>query len=257
MKTSVYLVGPFIGELSWEYFNFAPYIINLKKKNLSEKFIIFTRKSRFDLYGSYSDILVPLRIKNDVSKCRTGFTITWFKQDEFNSLLTEFISKYKKRYKIIDKIYPDISDLLFKVKWQFPRSEMDYDFKPRKGNVILTKRFMKKDSVFIDNKYINPVKLNNYETKNSDDFATQVTNFTDNIQTTTLGCFIEAIKCSKFVVGNLLSDISRLAILLKKPLITVNETLTDDEIHLINPLKTPIIRCNDIEEGIKTYENNF
>ena len=95
------------------------------------------------------------------------------------------------------------------------------------------------------------------ESKHVYDLVAQVTNTMNPMKATTLGCFIEAIKICKFVVGNLNSDISRLALLLNKPLIAINEKLSDDAISIINPLKTPIIRCNDIVEGIKIYEDNF
>ena len=58
------LFGPFLGELSWEFYRFAPYAIYLKKRNPDIKLIVLTRKERFDLYGKHADILIPLRIKN-------------------------------------------------------------------------------------------------------------------------------------------------------------------------------------------------
>ena len=65
MRKSAYLIGPFIGELLWEFYRFAPYVIYLKKKNPKAEFVIFTREERFDLYGRYGSVLVPLRIQND------------------------------------------------------------------------------------------------------------------------------------------------------------------------------------------------
>lgn len=259
MKQFAYLIGPFLGELSWEYTYFAPYIITLMKREPERVFIIFTRRSHFDLYGSYADIFVPLKIINDKEEYREKFTIPGFEMKSFNILLRSYIDKYKKRYKIIDKIYPDITRFSYKVKWQFPRSEMDYDFQPRKENKVIAERFVKDCYVFVDHssKYVNPIKLDNYETKHSSDFASQIRKSSDDITSSSLGCFIEALKICKVVVGNLSSDVSRLALLLKKPLIVLNEQLSDDEIHLINPLNTPVIRCNNIKEGLKTYEDYF
>ena len=259
MKKSAYLIGPFLGELSWEYFHFAPYIINLMKKEPMRKFIIFTRPSRFDLYGAYADVLVPLRLTNDKEYLRRCFTIEGFPQSDVDILLKIFINKYKKRYKIIDKIYPNTSNFSYKVKWQFNRNEMDYDFKPRIQNRKRTEKFIKPNHVLIDTSSdaVPLINLKNYESKHACDLTAQVTSIINPMKVTTLGCFIEAIKICKFVVGNLNSDTSRLALLLNKPLITINEKLSDDAISLINPLKTPIIRCNDVEEGIKIYEDNF
>ena len=258
MKESVYLIGPFLGELRWEYYYFIPHIIHLMKQESDKKFIIFTRRSRFDLYGSHADIFVPLKLKNDKPEFRECFKIQGFEMTDFNILLKAYIDKYKKRYRVIERIYPDISRFLYKVKWQFPRSETDYNFQPRKGNKTLVDRFIKSEHVFIDqSEYVYPLRLDNYETKHSTDLAFQVTNFVDDKKVSTLGCFIEALKTCRFVIGNLLSDNSRLALLLKKPLIALNEQLTDDEIHLINPLNTPVIRCNNVKEGLKIYEDYF
>jgi len=258
MKESVYLIGPFLGELRWEYYYFVPHIIHLMKQESDKKFIIFTRRSRFDLYGSHADIFVPLKLKNDKPEFRECFKIQGFEMTDFNILLKAYIDKYKKRYRVIERIYPDISRFLYKVKWQFPRSETDYNFQPRKGNKTLVDRFIKSEHVFIDqSEYVYPLRLDNYETKHSTDLAFQVTNFVDDKKVSTLGCFIEALKTCRFVIGNLLSDNSRLALLLKKPLIALNEQLTDDEIHLINPLNTPVIRCNNVKEGLKIYEDYF
>ena len=256
MKESAYLIGPFLGSLHWEYMYFAPYIINLMKKESDRKFIIFTRKSRFDLYGSYADIFVPLRIVHDQDHLRDRFTLKGFRQDEFNALMRAFINKYKKRYKIIDKVFPDISYFSYKVKWQFPKSKMDYDFQPRVKNKEITDRLITDHNVFVD-VVDSPVQSNDYKLKFAFDYIAQVTNLVDDVKSSTLGCFIEALKKVEFVIGNLKNDTSKLALLLKKPLITLNEEMTDDEISLINPFKTPVIKCDDVEEGIKIYENCF
>ena len=254
MKKSAYLIGPCLGALHWEFMYFVPYIINLVKKDPKKTYIVLTRPSRFDLYGMYADIFVPLRIANDEFLERDCFTLKGFRDDEFKCLLRAFIDKYKPRYKIVDKIFPDITTFSYKVKWQFPISEMDYDFQPRIMNKKITNRFIRDHVGFIDG-IDSEIKIDNYKLKHSSDFAAQVTNVSDNVKSTTLGCFIEAIKKVKFVIGNLQSDTSRLALLLKKPLITLNEQMTDDEISLINPFKTPVIRCDDVREGIKFYED--
>ena len=78
-----YLVGPFVGELIWEFFRFAPYIIHLKKNRPKTKIIVFTRDSRFDLYGQYADILVPLNIPNDLPEKHSYFTIQGLDSDKY------------------------------------------------------------------------------------------------------------------------------------------------------------------------------
>jgi len=258
MKKIAYLVGPFIGDLRWEYYYFVPYIIHLMKKEPNRAFIIFTRRHRFDLYGSYAEIFVSLKIKNDSPKRHNKFKIDGFNVREFDMLRKAFMDKYKTRYKIIDEIYPDISKFLYKLKWQYPRSEMDYNFQPRKANKKLISMFVKSSYAFIDqSEYVPHMNFSNYETVNLNDLIAQITSYIDGIKITTIGCFIEALKSSQFVVGNLESDVSRLALLLGKPLITLNEKLTDDEIHLINPRNTLVIRCDNVKDGLKIYEDHY
>ena len=74
MKSAM-LFGPFIGSLSWELYYFVPYMIYMKKHNPAYETIVYTRSERFDLYGTYGDILVPLRIKNDRNCIQHRFTI--------------------------------------------------------------------------------------------------------------------------------------------------------------------------------------
>lgn len=258
MKPSAFLIGPFLGELQWEYMYFAPYVINLVKNNPKRQFIVFTRPSRFDLYGQYVDIFVPLRIVHDKPEIRYKFKIEGFNSEDFNVLMRAYINKYKKRFKIIEKIHPDISAFMYKVKWQFPRDRMDYNFRPRKSCIKLARKFIKPDQVLFDAVNVDEnVELDNYDVKHSGDYAAQVTNLMNPTKGTTLGCFIEAIKRCQFVIGNLQSDTSKLALLLKKPLISINERMSDDAIHLINPHNTPVIKCDCIKEGIKVYEDNI
>ena len=259
MKARAFLFGPFVGELCWEFYRFAPFAIYLKKHNPGARIIVLTRPSRFDLYGQYVDIFVPLRLKNDSVLEENGFKLAGYKEENYYTIVKYFRKKFNKRFNVISHEYPDVRIWRYKVKWQFPRDKMDYDFKPRKANKELADRYIKPHHVFIDHssKYVPPIRLDNYETKHCGDLAAQVTNFVDDIKTTTLGCFIEALKTSLVVVGNLASDNSRLALLLGKPLITLNEQLTDDAIHLINPRNTPVIRCNNIKEGLKIYEDYF
>ena len=78
-----------------------------------------------------------------------------------------------------------------------------------------------------------------------------------NLKTSFVGCLILYLKECKFVVGNMSSPISKLALLLKIPVISVNETMTYDSISLLNPFNVPVINCYSIEEGVDIYEDNF
>ena len=259
LKIPVCLVGPFIGELSWEYFRFAPYIIHVMKANPTSRFIVFTRPDRFDFYGSYVDIFVPLNINNDRNENQSCFTIKEFPVNSYNSLIKSFVRKYREEYKIVEKIYPDIEGFSYKIKWQFPRSKMDYDFTPRTSNYDTVNIFMQDDSILLDctTNFTKDIDIQIPNLKKITDLSIQIEPFVKHPSISQWGCYIEAIKKCKYVIGNLSSDISRMSLLLKKPLITVNEQLSNDSIHLINPLETPIIKCIDVEEGIKIYEDNF
>lgn len=258
MRQLVYLVGPFIGELEWEYRYFAPYIIHLMRENSKYKFIIFTRPSRFDLYGEYADVFVPLRISYDKKEIQNKFTIKGFRIEDYKHLTSAFVKKYKMQFRIHERITPDISQFMYKVKWQFPKERMIYDFRPRYKNIEIAEKLVVQNGIFVDNnKAVKSIKIPEYYLINSSDFVDYAENMIDPMKSTILGCCIEAIKRSEVVIGNLSSNLSKLSLLLRTPLITINEKLTDDSISLINPYNTPIIKCNNVMEGIRVYENYF
>lgn len=252
MKPPAYLFGPFVGDLSWEFFRFAPFLIYTKKQHPDITTIVFTRESNFDLYGDYANILVPLRIPNDNKLKRDCFKLESLMIKDYNRAATKVKLKYKRRYEIIDHYYPDISLWRYKVKWQFPRRMMDYDFKPRKTNKHIARRLVKRNNIIIDNIVVNP---QNYpEAINTMDLICKITNLVNDYDSTTLGVIIEALKNCRYIVGNLESYTSILALLLKKPLICLNNQMSMDSINLLNPLKTPIIFADNITEGIEKWK---
>lgn len=135
------LVGPCVGEMYWELARFASHVIWKKKnKYKDKKLIVFTRPDRFDMYGKYADILVPMRIKGDgiryVADC---FRLKGFK--EKNELIKQFRDKYEKRFKIIEHIYPNCSGKNWSSKNQYPPNQMLFnEFKPREDNVKIIDR---------------------------------------------------------------------------------------------------------------------
>jgi len=255
MKQPVYLFGPFIGELSWEFFRFAPFAIHKKKENPDIPIIVFTRNSSFDLYGKYADILVPLRMPNDVNLTRECFRLEDLATKDYNRIARRFLMQYKKRFEIIKHYYPDIRSWRYKLKWQYPRRQMDYSFNPRGKNKQIARRLVKHNNIIVDN--IVEEYFKHPEVINSMDLFAKITNETNDYDSTYLGSLIESLKVCRFVVGNLESHLSHLAILLKKPLICINNKITLDKIGIMNPLKTPIIFANNIEEGIEKYDNTF
>ena len=255
MKPPAYLFGPFVGELSWEFFRFAPLVIHIKKEQPDIPIIVFTRNSRFDLYGNYADILVPLRIPNDVNLTRECFRLESLMTKDYNRIARQFASQYKRRFQVIKHYYPDISYWRYKLRWQFSRRLMDYDFKPREKNRQIARRLVRHNNIIVDNIFVD--YFNHPEAINSMDLFARITNQTNNYDSTYLGSLIESLKICRLVVGNIESHLSQLALLLKKPFICINNKMTIDSIGLLNPLKVPIIFANNINEGIEKYENTF
>ena len=255
MKERAILVGPFVGELCWEFFRFAPYAIHLKKKSRRTKLIVLTRESRFDLYGQYTDIFVPLRLKFDNELKRECFKLNGYAEENYYAVSKYFREKFKKKYNIIKHIYPDVRLWRYKVKWQFPRQYMNYNFKPREKNFDIARRSMESNYSILD---ISATKerIEKEGVIDSGALTCRITNFCGR-ESSTLGCFIESIRLCKYIIGNIKSDISHLSLLLGIPLIHVGDPLSDDFVKILNPLETPIIFSNTIEEGIETYENNF
>ena len=256
-KNKAYLFGPFFGELSWEYYRFAPYAIHLKKENPDIKLIVMTRPQRFDLYGQYADVLVPLKIENEHVYQQQAFKLLGFDLAVHKQICDMFRITYKKKYILEDVFVPDVSSLRYNLKWQFPRGKMDYDFSPRKSCLNIIKKFYrKKENVLVDFDYeFKNQKYNIIQTRHFQRMTSMLTS--SDTSTSYIGCLIEMIKHSKFVISHLTSDVAKLALLLKVPLIYPNREMTIDNVNLLNPLNTPIIDCESVEEGVRIYENNI
>jgi hypothetical protein len=149
-KQDAVLMGPFVGELYWEAGRFAPMLpkmVNTEFKNKDVKYIILTRQERFDLYGKFADILVPLRIPDDYkTKHPNCFRLNGMKPQEYQQLIKTFYEKYKQKYNILNHIYPDVSKGKFVNKNQFPRNKMQFIFQPRQQNYDLVNEYLPKDS---------------------------------------------------------------------------------------------------------------
>lgn len=146
MKKAI-LMGPFTGELYWEAGRFAPMLPHFKfRKFKGQKitYIVLTRRERFDLYGKYADILVPLNIDGDYEKGRQPncFRLNGYPQKEYTKLANNFRSKYTKRFNIIRHIYPEITKSKYVNKNQFPTNQMLYKFRPRDENYELINNYL-------------------------------------------------------------------------------------------------------------------
>jgi len=249
-----FIFGPFIGEFYWEAFRFAPYAISIKKRFPRHNIIVFTRPCSFDLYGKYSDILIPLTIEKGMYVAQ-NFKLKAYPLSEYKALCRYIKRAYMNYFEITDHFFPRIDGFMWKVKWQFPRDYMDYDFKPRKQNKVLVDRICKNlNNLVLTN--IRAVNLENYNVINIDTFLKNAGKYFST-SVTYSGCLIEIIKSCEFVISDFSSILAQMAVLLNKPVISVKEKLSDDQIYLMNPKNTPIIKFDDYKEGVKEYENNF
>lgn len=254
-KSDAYLFGPFIGELSWEFFRFAPHAIYLKKLNPSASLIVLTRPERFDLYGRYSDILVPLNLKLQKYHIEECFRLRNYSEENYKFISQYFFDRYRNKYNILGHFYPDIG-WRYNVKWQYSNNMMDYDFRPREENKIIVNTILKnlKNIIYFDNN-VEKRQISKYNSIDSITFKFKVDKLLS-ANSSYIGCVIELLRRCECVVGGLNNDFSKLALLLKIPVIDL-DLFTVDQIRLINPFKTPVISSGTVEEGIKIYEDNF
>lgn len=152
-KQKAILAGPNVGELYWEGARFVPMILYkmLKQyKGKDVKLIVLTREERFDLYGKFADILVPLRIEDDYKKRQPEcFRLIHFPIDEYKRVAKKFKNKYKDRFNIIGHFYPDIRKPAFLNKNQYPQKQMIYKYKPRHQNYDLVNAYIPKDKPLV------------------------------------------------------------------------------------------------------------
>jgi len=270
MNIKANLFGPFVGSISWEMYNFAPYAIHLKKENPATQMIVYTRPDRFDLYGSYADTLIPLRIKNDNKLYHNKFSLKGLDQTNYKKMIRMVNRKYQSYRDIENHFYPDISENNYEVRWQFPRDKMDYNFKPRQSNeTFLSKLIGDNKIIFIDlsgfyfeESFYFLVKLNKlfdkkicfvcYNPNNVDCeilFSSRkiinLHKFNHNENTSILGCSIIAMKKAIITISMNISNISHMSLLLGKKLFLCRD-YDKEFVKLINPHKTQIQSIDDL-----------
>jgi len=247
------IFGPFVGEMIYEMSYFAPYAIYKKKNDPNRQLVVFTRPDRLDLYGQYVDIFVPLNLKDDDESFQSGWSSSIYNSEVISSLISVIKSKFVSRFHEVSHFIPYTKGNLSYVRWQFPRNEMDYDFKPRLLNLTwVLNNIGNDDFIFCESKnysfnsnvvYFDDLKENYYSSQNE--------------STTFLGVLIETIRKCKLVIGKLNSLCTRAAFLLKRPVISIDSE-KGDYIHLINPFRVPVIISDTVSHGVKFYyENNI
>jgi hypothetical protein len=247
------LFGPYVGSLNFELYRFAPYAIFLKKQNPATKLIVFTRPERLDLYGRFVDIFVTLRLDGDSESQQKGFSSFLFSDDAYKLLVNAISRKYISQYNKFDHYYPETTQIMRNVRWQFPKDKMDYDFSPRLQNKKVINSVVDESDFILSDFNIDPIDgiVSCLEVEERF-LKTGI----DSSKASKLGCLIELIKKCKLFIGDISSTSTRLALLLKKPVVTT-EDVTGDAISLLNPFRCPVVKCDDIEMGVNFYNENY
>lgn len=255
-KEKAYLFGPFVGLIDWEFYRFAPFAIYLKKKDPSIKMIVLTRFSSFDFYGLYADFLVNLNIEDDIDLKLDCFKSGSVSMNKYYKLATVFRKKYEKKYEIKGHFFPDIKYYRYKLRWQFPRTMMSYDFRPRRSNELILNQIIDSTcSILVDFSWIEDSNQKNFLLNSLNengiefiDYENIINNIVENKYQTIYGVSILLLNRMKLLVGNIdKSSLTKLGLLLKVPIITINEKLTEDSISLLNPFKTKVKFCDSGE----------
>ena len=144
-----------LGELWWEFANFAPHIIWKRKVQYKNRddvdFIVMSRPDRFDIYGLYPNIFVPLKIDGDGEKYRAnGFRLDGLPEEKYHMLATYFREQYARRYANVEIVYPNVGYKHQHVnRHQFPQDMMLYSYSPRAENKKLVLEYFPKDKKIV------------------------------------------------------------------------------------------------------------
>ncbi len=145
MKPEAVLFGPFVGEMYWECGRFAPILPFYRKRKYRKrdiKYIILTREDRFDMYGKWANILIPLKIPGDYDSLRPNcFRLNGMTEEQYADLVSKFRVKYSERFNIIEHVFPDVRKGRYDNKFQY-RNVYDYDYRPRDKNYELVNNFL-------------------------------------------------------------------------------------------------------------------
>ena len=297
MKPSAVLFGPFTGEMYWEFGRFVPHFIWKRKKeykNGDVKFIVLTKPENFDMYGTYADILVPLKLKDESKYKPNCFRSDNLKTEDYFSIINLFKNQFSPRYNILEMIYPDISKRQYSNRNQYPKEKMSYDYSPRKSNkqlieqnidnkpiVILAPRYregFKRNwphwNKLYDLIYENKKLINNYNfvicgkypdyIPDSKDRFFDINKIKQNINTSLIGLTMECMKKSVLTIGSqsaipnisLLFGIKALEWGHQKHLHTITYNIRKTKVTFIEDMKYNINPESIYHEIEKNLKNN-
>ena len=235
----------------WELYYFIPHFIYKCHNKKDRKIIVITREERFDLYGRYTDIFSPIRIDKDDEMKKIHFSIYGLSATAFNRIKKDYIVHFEKKFTIDEVICPKISAWKKDIKWQFPRDETDYNFLPRKENQTVVKNiFENKDKIIFNNTNVTFSGYINIRPEYIDKIIK------NDKRVSFYGVLIEILRYCDFYIGNFNSEIARIAMLMKVPVISEKVCIKGPDLQLINPLNSLVIE-EEYSKGIKLYEDNF
>lgn len=246
-KKKVILAGPFIGDPRWECLYFCGHVLYLATiENLG--LVVCTRPDRFDLYGQYADVLVPLRFQESKSLF-SGFTDKSVSSSRYHVYAKKFASYYQKKFDVVKHVYPEVSGFSSLVKWQFPRHQVNYSFRPRKKCYKKVRHLLSGMDIFVSSNY--EFVSNQFNVVTPD-----VLNFDFDLTFSYLGCLIEVLKHCRFSICDITSIEAQLSLLVGTPVISI-EVISEEELQLINPKGTLVVVCNNVVTGIDYLTKRF
>ena len=141
VKEKVILVGPFVGELYWEFYRFAPYVFKQNKHNYP--LVVLTRPDRYDIYGERAIEFSPLVLKGDSTK-RFGecFKMIGLDYNDYRAIEKTFFRQMRNKYDIVEHFVPPFTKPDYLNKDFYPVHKRLFDYKPRKRNIELIDSFL-------------------------------------------------------------------------------------------------------------------
>jgi len=148
-KQNVILVGPFVGEMFWEFFRFVPHIIGKIKHLVNCKVVVYTRKDRFDMYGQWANEFKPLVVPGDgETKFAECFHLMGQDVQEFEKIKNDFYNEYVLKYNILMHLYPPVKKKKdYLNKNYYPLNQQIFEYMPREDNVRLVTDFLYRSKV--------------------------------------------------------------------------------------------------------------
>jgi ADP-heptose:LPS heptosyltransferase len=142
-RQNIILVGPCVGELYWEFFRFAPYVFNEQKKLNNIPLVVLTRKDRYDIYGSRCIEFKDLTINNE-NNTRFGecFRMIGLNENDYYAICHAFFHSMKEKYNIVKHLYPPYKKGDYVNKDYYPLQDRLFEYKVRKENRKLVKKFL-------------------------------------------------------------------------------------------------------------------